>query len=677
MIQHFGLFSALGVAFALILTITFSPALLVYWPLPRKHRNGAQSKRIKVPNLLDRALAASARAVTKRPKPVLAFFALIILFSIMVIPQLKIEGGQMSNFKPDNPIRVSGEFINEKLTGTSQFNLLFKYRSELNLSNEWAQNSLLELEQEFANQWQSFKLSNNLASSNVDQFITASSQRVANKEFSSIKAELKIISQVFDEEYTFAVPVIETSNQQASNTSAGDLNALQSLDELEGLDGLDELSNLDDLDDSGDLSGLGDANGVDGWADINATSATQSGIPTVLLDLNQEQIAGLKQINQTMDYAEDDWLITAQQIMQLRLAIEDGRGVELQRSFNQLTDLFEVNVKQPHVLHRIQAFKQAAQQLDSPMVQINGQERMPTGLVTSPVDLIRKFYMVFYQDNNPSYNRLPNTLTDPMMDKTLTDRSVIGVVVNQAQSGSRETFSAMISPDLTEFQVSVMGRSDSSVFVSAYQAHLLATAHSIFPDNDPYIEKVTLAGYAPTVTELMDLISSSQIKSIGLAFILVFMVTFFIFRSALGGLFSILPLVLTVVANFATMWVLGWDINTGTMLVASISVGIGVDYTIHFLERFKIQLRQGDSLAQAYANTVATSGKAIIINALSVSFGFLVLTASDFVSNIAMGILMAGTMVYSALGALIMLPALILIFRPKFFNKHLASQQQD
>jgi hypothetical protein len=219
-----------------------------------------------------------------------------------------------------------------------------------------------------------------------------------------------------------------------------------------------------------------------------------------------------------------------------------------------------------------------------------------------------------------------------------------------------------------------MARKATSGFLNQYEKNLLQIISEIFPEDDPYIAGITPAGYALTINEVTAVIGASQVKSIMLAFLFVFIVTFFIFRSITGGVYSLIPLLFTVSVNFGMIFVLGWKIDTSTMLVASVAIGIGVDYTIHFLERFKIQLNAGDSPQDAFRNTMATTGNAVVVNAVSVSIGFLVLTFSDFVGNISMGILMAGTMVYSSMGAFILLPALIFVLKPKFFYSKVTAE---
>jgi predicted RND superfamily exporter protein len=111
------------------------------------------------------------------------------------------------------------------------------------------------------------------------------------------------------------------------------------------------------------------------------------------------------------------------------------------------------------------------------------------------------------------------------------------------------------------------------------------------------------------------------------------------------------------------MGFLGIKLNLGTSLVASVSVGIGIDYAIHFIEAYKREYRDGgDFLRRA----LATSGRAIIINAVSVGAGFAVLALSQFVILANLGLLMALTMFTSALISLTLVPALLTVLKPKF-----------
>lgn len=640
LIKHFGIFSAAGVGFALLLTLTLSPAILTYWRLPRKNNKSKKQSANQV-TPIEKVLAGAAKKVLKHPKKVILIFCAVFVAAAIAIPQLEYEGSQMSNFKEDNPLKISDQFLNKNLSGTNQVNILFTFRDEVNLSGQAAQKELKGKIQTFKDSWTQYQesfpeVSQSGLENLVDQLAVKSTGSAKE-----IKQQLTLLQDIVNEDFEVE---LEMSESESELDEASELS-----DDLEALSD-DEIESSDDM------------GGLDDMADMDADDETEADS-----DLSAEQIEGIKSINQRLGFSEDQW----QEIIPAVLAARENKGsasgIALQRNFNQLQDFFAVDVKQPHVLHRIEKLYQWATHLTSPDVFINGEKLSPTGLASSPVDLIRKFYKVFYHNDNPEYDRLPNVDTDPIADPTMTDRSVIGVVLNQALNSSRDTFEGMISTDLKEFQVSIMGREGTSGFLKVYEKMILEELKILFPEDDPYIKSVKAAGYALTINEVTGVIASSQTKSIMLAFLFVFIVTFFIFRSVSGGIYSLIPLLFTVVVNFGMIYALGWKITTGTMMVASIAIGIGVDYTIHFLERFKLQLKKGDTPTEAYFNTITTSGKAVVINALSVSFGFLVLVFSDFVANISMGLLMAGTMVYSSLGALILLPAIIFVLKPKFF----------
>jgi predicted RND superfamily exporter protein len=118
------------------------------------------------------------------------------------------------------------------------------------------------------------------------------------------------------------------------------------------------------------------------------------------------------------------------------------------------------------------------------------------------------------------------------------------------------------------------------------------------------------------------------------------------------------------------MGFLGIKLNMGTALIASLAVGIGIDYTIHFIEFFKHEY-QSDHLRgnDFFRRTFKGCGKAILINAVSVGAGFGVLTFSQFRILAEFGGLIALSMVITALVSLILIPVLLTTFRPKFIYR--------
>jgi predicted RND superfamily exporter protein len=108
------------------------------------------------------------------------------------------------------------------------------------------------------------------------------------------------------------------------------------------------------------------------------------------------------------------------------------------------------------------------------------------------------------------------------------------------------------------------------------------------------------------------------------------------------------------------------------MMISSIAIGIGIDYTIHVTSRLKMEYSSGKSTREALKRTMLITGRAIIVNTISVMLGFIVLMFSTTVPLRRFGWLTASTMLYSLLGALIIVPALILVTGASYMKKHSA-----
>ena len=104
------------------------------------------------------------------------------------------------------------------------------------------------------------------------------------------------------------------------------------------------------------------------------------------------------------------------------------------------------------------------------------------------------------------------------------------------------------------------------------------------------------------------------------------------------------------------MVVTGIPLNMGTALIASVCIGIGVDYSIHFISRYRIERARRDTIAETVQVTMDTTGRAIFLNALAVGGGFAVLLFSSFMPIVYLGLLMPMIMAGNAIGALLIIP---------------------
>ena len=111
-------------------------------------------------------------------------------------------------------------------------------------------------------------------------------------------------------------------------------------------------------------------------------------------------------------------------------------------------------------------------------------------------------------------------------------------------------------------------------------------------------------------------------------------------------------------------------INMASAMLSSILIGIGIDYTVHFLWRYKLELKENNfNYQKAVTKTIETTGRGIIFNALSVMIGFIALMTSEFVPIIQFGYLVVFSVFTCLLGSIILIPSICLIYKPKFLEE--------
>ncbi len=166
----------------------------------------------------------------------------------------------------------------------------------------------------------------------------------------------------------------------------------------------------------------------------------------------------------------------------------------------------------------------------------------------------------------------------------------------------------------------------------------------------------------PFINEkLSDSLLYSQIMSLLISMIFVMAIVSAMLKSIRRGIYASLPILVTIGIIYGVMGYSGIPLNIATVLVASIAMGIGIDYSIHFFSYFNYSKQKGLSTKEAVGESIQVSGKAIIINFISVSVGFLVLIFSNLAPMIYFGIIIALSMLGASMGALTLLPSIFLL----------------
>ncbi len=161
------------------------------------------------------------------------------------------------------------------------------------------------------------------------------------------------------------------------------------------------------------------------------------------------------------------------------------------------------------------------------------------------------------------------------------------------------------------------------------------------------------------VIKSVDYIVNGQIQSLLLTLVVIGLVVLILMRDIRSALLSLIPMTVAVMLNFGIMGWFGIRLDIATSIIAAITIGIGVDDTIHFLNTFRWFRMQGEDVDTAIAHTLKVAGKAILFTSLALIFGFSVMEFSTFKPLILFGLLMTITMVATTIGALLVLPAAI------------------
>ncbi len=213
---------------------------------------------------------------------------------------------------------------------------------------------------------------------------------------------------------------------------------------------------------------------------------------------------------------------------------------------------------------------------------------------------------------------------------------------------------------------------DEGIIISTYSADDNATKVAFHHYMDEFVKsnlsdnyKIEVTGM-PFVDVTMDRsLIRSQLASLSVAVIFVVIIVGLILRSFRRGVFATIPIIAAIIILFGLMGYFGIPLNIGTVLVASVALGIGIDYSIHIVSHFDHGIKNGLEMQKAIEDTIIISGRAILINVASVSGGFLVLLFSEMVPLQYFGLLVAISMAGSSLGALTLLPAILILDKRK------------
>lgn len=289
----------------------------------------------------------------------------------------------------------------------------------------------------------------------------------------------------------------------------------------------------------------------------------------------------------------------------------------------------------------------------------------------SVVDQVKRINYVLHE-NDSQFDRIPDEV-ELVEGQPVSGMQQIAQFLLLYEMGGGKDLEKFVDGDLRTARINVRLRDMGTQRLDK----LLRVIKPYIAKHFPKDATVRYANHYKNYISMM-LVVSSQLWSLFITLVTICVLMMIIYRSVVNGLLVVIPTFITVMFNFAIMWVFNISLNTATAIIASVGMGVGVDYGIHYFARFREQLRRGADYQKALITAIADSGEGILFNAIAVGGGFMVLLFSDYHAIASMGWITAFAMVTTAFSSLTLLPALLAVFKPKVkLGSRLSRQAAD
>jgi predicted RND superfamily exporter protein len=267
---------------------------------------------------------------------------------------------------------------------------------------------------------------------------------------------------------------------------------------------------------------------------------------------------------------------------------------------------------------------------------------------------VREMSKAIFTENEDGYDKIPSSR-----------EGIAQMFELYNMSGDQSDFKQLMNLEDTKAHILIRLSDPESKVINSVKARIGELVKN-FP------AEVTVGGYALIMTDFASSIIKGQVSSLLFAMVTVFILLAIVFKSVKGGIIGSFPFTASVFILFGFMGYAGIALDAATALISSIMIGVGVDFTIQYIWCFNIEKRKGITYEEAVRASMRTIGRSIIINALSVMAGFSALMLSGFTSIRFFGYLVFISIGSCLIGALVLIPAILLKFRPQFAGENMS-----
>jgi hypothetical protein len=263
------------------------------------------------------------------------------------------------------------------------------------------------------------------------------------------------------------------------------------------------------------------------------------------------------------------------------------------------------------------------------------------GKTSSIADIVKRINLVLH-DNDQAFDAVPDT------------SDAIGQFLFLYQStGDPNDLDNFIDREASKANIWVQMKGGDNRQMQAVEDRLAA-----FVQKNPLPDGLSLRWSGLTYINKVwqNLMVVGMLKAVLASFVVVFLLMLFEFRSLTLGVLAMVPLSGAIIVTYGLVGWLGQDYNMPVAICAALTLGLGIDFAIHFLQRFKSQVVESRDVEATIRHMFGEPGRAIVRNAIVITIGFLPLTASTLSPYITVGLFFASLMLFCTLATLFVLP---------------------
>ncbi len=277
----------------------------------------------------------------------------------------------------------------------------------------------------------------------------------------------------------------------------------------------------------------------------------------------------------------------------------------------------------------------------------------------SIVNLVKYSKQTFY-NGNPEYYDLPTSQEQAF---------ILSYAKNATKDTKKDIMKSYVSEDGSIARITTFMKDIGTGNMEKVENELLKKTNKIFPA-DRY--KVTMTGKALVFEKGTKYLLDNLITSLLFAIFIISMLMVFMFRSFKMVIVSLIPNLLPLMITAGLMGYFGIPLKPSTILIFSIAFGLSVDDTIHFLAQYRQELKNHNwKIKKSVFATLKEAGVSMFYTSVVLFSGFSIFTLSSFGGTVALGGLIAITLLFGMLSNLMLLPCLVLTL-----NKRLANEQE-